>query len=407
MQAGHRKPPPKKRHTKPCRFFQIAKCPLSTEECDFAHILSNEPQIPSPCKYFAVGRCSNGDRCRYRHDIEQSDATVERAAEAAIKDAASNPAMTTAYFDGRYPTSPGNTWDSRYLRSATSPIYSPGIPPPRLYYPRHFSSPATHSGESSGTISTSTSSSLSDDYSPAVMTEDPNYSEHYHQYQSRIHIAEEPPLVHVNPFAYGPSVSHASVPVLSLDTSFSSDHGMYGTYIFQQAVSPSSSVKSPRKSVSRSRSSRHKAINYKTKPCKFYKVAGACPNGSTCTFIHDDEPPASTPSTSKPKELPPSLPPKPLSIAEENRKKNYFPVSWRVIGGGVLMGEPKPSESTTPTWESETPGESERNNKDIQKNDLPSPKQVKRTRSSSNPPTLTTAHVKVDTLFSAESPGNL
>jgi hypothetical protein len=32
------------------------------------------------------------------------------------------------------------------------------------------------------------------------------------------------------------------------------------------------------------------------------------------------------------------LPPKPTSIYEENRKNGYFPISWRVIGGGVMMG---------------------------------------------------------------------
>src|SRR5215471_1792004 len=32
------------------------------------------------------------------------------------------------------------------------------------------------------------------------------------------------------------------------------------------------------------------------------------------------------------------LPSKPLSVQEENRKKGYFPISWRVIGGGVPLG---------------------------------------------------------------------
>jgi hypothetical protein len=34
----------------------------------------------------------------------------------------------------------------------------------------------------------------------------------------------------------------------------------------------------------------------------------------------------------------PDLPPKPLSVLEDNRKKGFFPISWRVIGGGVMMG---------------------------------------------------------------------
>jgi hypothetical protein len=32
------------------------------------------------------------------------------------------------------------------------------------------------------------------------------------------------------------------------------------------------------------------------------------------------------------------LPPKPVSVLEENHKKGFFPISWRVIGGGVMMG---------------------------------------------------------------------
>ncbi len=32
------------------------------------------------------------------------------------------------------------------------------------------------------------------------------------------------------------------------------------------------------------------------------------------------------------------LPSKPLSVKEESMKRGYFPVSWRVIGGGVRIG---------------------------------------------------------------------
>jgi hypothetical protein len=34
------------------------------------------------------------------------------------------------------------------------------------------------------------------------------------------------------------------------------------------------------------------------------------------------------------------LPEKPLTEIEEKRKRGFFPISWRVIGGGVLMGKP-------------------------------------------------------------------
>jgi hypothetical protein len=57
--------------------------------------------------------------------------------------------------------------------------------------------------------------------------------------------------------------------------------------------------------------------------------------------IHDYEPvPKINASATQNLTSPPGLPPKPISQQEENRKRNYFPVSWRVIGGGVLIGDP-------------------------------------------------------------------
>ncbi|KAK7028848.1 hypothetical protein VNI00_014861 [Paramarasmius palmivorus] len=34
----------------------------------------------------------------------------------------------------------------------------------------------------------------------------------------------------------------------------------------------------------------------------------------------------------------PELPPKPLSPLEASRQRGFYPITWRVIGGGVLMG---------------------------------------------------------------------
>ena len=45
------------------------------------------------------------------------------------------------------------------------------------------------------------------------------------------------------------------------------------------------------------------------------------------------------PTTTQNLKAPPGLPPKPTSQQEENRKRNFFPVSWRVIGGGVVIGD--------------------------------------------------------------------
>lgn len=49
--------------------------------------------------------------------------------------------------------------------------------------------------------------------------------------------------------------------------------------------------------------------------------------------------------TSKNAGLP--LPPKPTTLQEANAQKGYFPVSWRIIGGGVPLSQ-EPSEIISP-----------------------------------------------------------
>lgn len=56
--------------------------------------------------------------------------------------------------------------------------------------------------------------------------------------------------------------------------------------------------------------------------------------------IHDPETKGNV--NKSPTELTPpanaKLPPKPLDRYEECRAKDFYPVTWRVIGGGVMMG---------------------------------------------------------------------
>jgi hypothetical protein len=35
---------------------------------------------------------------------------------------------------------------------------------------------------------------------------------------------------------------------------------------------------------------------------------------------------------------PSHLPPKPRSLQDELKARDYYPITWRVIGGGVMMG---------------------------------------------------------------------
>ncbi|KAF5343254.1 hypothetical protein D9758_013435 [Tetrapyrgos nigripes] len=113
----------------------------------------------------------------------------------------------------------------------------------------------------------------------------------------------------------------------------------------------------------RSKKEFHRLTKYKTKPCKHWKVNGTCPHGDDCTFIHNEKKlvssksqsqvsPVSTTSNGSAESCgskPESLPEKPLTELEEKRRRGFFPISWRVIGGGVLMGKPsKPKETSSP-----------------------------------------------------------
>ncbi|KAL5512705.1 hypothetical protein ACEPAG_2971 [Sanghuangporus baumii] len=71
----------RKRHTKPCLFFQTNDCPLSADECDFAHIIATPEQYEAlknpqatlrtkPCRFFLGGKCRDGYWCRFKHPAQ-------------------------------------------------------------------------------------------------------------------------------------------------------------------------------------------------------------------------------------------------------------------------------------------------------------------------------------------------
>ncbi|KAJ8080223.1 hypothetical protein PM082_017053 [Marasmius tenuissimus] len=85
--------------------------------------------------------------------------------------------------------------------------------------------------------------------------------------------------------------------------------------------------------------SRSKGKMYKTKPCKFYRTQEGCPKDKECGFIHEESErriPGASPTSED--QTGTGLPSKPLSPLEESHKRGYYPITWRVIGGGVLMG---------------------------------------------------------------------
>ena len=55
-------------HEQPiCRFWQLGRCSQG-DACPYRH--EGQPLTRSvPCKYFRVGKCAKGDACAYSHDL--------------------------------------------------------------------------------------------------------------------------------------------------------------------------------------------------------------------------------------------------------------------------------------------------------------------------------------------------
>ena len=59
---------------------------------------------------------------------------------------------------------------------------------------------------------------------------------------------------------------------------------------------------------------------------------------STRFSIHDTEK-VNQATTANSQDRETNLPPKPRSLLEDAKVRNFYPITWRVIGGGVMMGE--------------------------------------------------------------------
>ncbi|KAI6124125.1 hypothetical protein EV401DRAFT_1944335 [Pisolithus croceorrhizus] len=79
-----------------------------------------------------------------------------------------------------------------------------------------------------------------------------------------------------------------------------------------------------------------KPFAYQTKPCRYFMALGKCPSGDKCTFIHDS---GSNESTRQIYNTSTSTNARELqSRTNDCRSKDFYPITWRVIGGGVMMG---------------------------------------------------------------------
>ncbi|KAJ6549497.1 hypothetical protein B0H10DRAFT_1288428 [Mycena sp. CBHHK59/15] len=425
--TGAKKPPQKKRHTKPCRYFQTGRCPQSAEGCDFAHVFSLRPALPNPkpCRYYLAGNCNNGIWCQYRHagDVQLED--YEATSPIMVQQALNYPKfelLATSPPADYTPSSPLNRvymmmsapW-SPYADVTNSPRLPPDSPHAHLYYPAN----SLDSTDGASSVSSPTSS-ISDDV--VMITSDESY---FAEPQSLYRSAPYGDESTITPFGYSSRPPLTVVPPA---------YGM--VYPVYDILSPTHAPPGLSSQPPRSDASRQKLANYRTKPCRYYKPGSVCPNGDSCTFIHDLDKKPSTLTVSEdssPIKLQHDLPSKPLSAKEENSRKGFFPISWRVIGGGVLLSGVKDSASLSDDGSefsedslsafdgrsdpfskvleidipAHTPSDVEFPSTESSSDHSITPTGYSRTRASSIPSTPMTAHVDILRLFLNESPGGL
>ncbi|KAF7348319.1 hypothetical protein MSAN_01785700 [Mycena sanguinolenta] len=429
-----KKPPHKKRHTKPCRYFQVGRCPhKQQEDCDFAHVFS-DPRASLPpakqCRYYLQGKCTNGIWCQYLHGQTSAGSDDHSL----LKD----------YQSGRvdFNTLQMNVPPTAYVPSHFNvPVHAA----PTLWHNPVELDPPSHllpgnlmvsPGTSPDSIDFATSSS-----SPtSSMSEEDAPEQHYSYFSPESQLAIGIPSVGAT---YEDSIQPYSPLSLSVVPVGYGLAPLYDIQLFSPTTSASAGFYSPAGLASKPQPSRPlidreraKLATYRTKPCRYVVAGTVCPNGDACTFIHaisdKIDPPLSVPEPGK---LQHELPSKPLSTKEENSRKGFFPISWRVIGGGVTLGGVKAETSDDDSDlfsddSSELQGRSRpmsrelevgiASSEDLHTIEFPSinsnadtddsttpTEQHARQRASSIPSTPITLHVDHVRLFSAESPGGL
>ncbi|KAG1766176.1 hypothetical protein EDD22DRAFT_878763 [Suillus occidentalis] len=193
---------------------------------------------------------------------------------------------------------------------------------------------------------------------------------HSHGYTSYARYTVDP---NIAPYGFGARYSFDSSSDVSSSDSSSSDQGLSATFRSMTIEEPVYSVYFPSalqypnntgtrySDVSypgyyrgytptgfKSRTATHKNAEqgkekrslYRTKPCKFFSTRQTCSEGNKCRFIHDVEKNrwARKADSQARGTAPSQLPSTPRSLQEELKARDYYPITWRVIGGGVMMG---------------------------------------------------------------------
>ncbi|KAJ7797828.1 hypothetical protein B0H14DRAFT_2909213 [Mycena olivaceomarginata] len=325
----------KKRHTKPCRYFQVGHCPHKKQEaCDFAH----------QCRYYLQGNCTNGIWCQYWH----GEASAGSDNYSGLKEYQKMSSLS----DRAFGVSPYPLAD----RGGSTAVYIPShfnhgipapwvefVPPPHLLPPHPIiPSAASPAYMDSATAVRSSIISVSDDGAPLVTYDvrSPHYS--YFSVDAQATGVPYPYAVYGDPFQRDSprpqSVAPGMTPLYEI---FSPETPLSAGFYASAGFPPD------QPSFRSADRERHRVAHYRTKPCRYIKAGNFCRNGNDCRFIHanpdkiNNEPSSPPP---EPVKLQLELRPKPL-FKEGNMRKGYFPILWRVIGGGVLVSGAKAESS--------------------------------------------------------------
>ncbi|KAI0248610.1 hypothetical protein BJV78DRAFT_1156429 [Lactifluus subvellereus] len=333
-----------KRHTKPCRFFQKGTCPLTADRCDFAHV---KIQI-FPVEYstghfkpFQARLCGQGESLKLAAPLFPTENGMPKPAILHAVAESGPPSSVDAMPVARCTHVPPSHKQPNLTHSpAAATEVSPGhkicpyrpvlLPPVSGWQPVALAtSPDSVSSEDlaqlifrggdSSPISDVPSLSDGDSDPPSAACEAPELAERWPGSPP-----VQSPMVYYNPT---PGLSPPGVPFTN---------PAYGPWF-----SPKQATRSESR---RPGMSARKLKALKTKQCKFFKKDGCCPQGSQCTFVHDpsaiqapkstQESPSSDTSESGSTQSSSQL----HSKIEEDPERTIFPVTWRVIGGGVMMG---------------------------------------------------------------------
>lgn len=143
--------------------------------------------------------------------------------------------------------------------------------------------PLSPSPESNTTGSTSMSTLDLDE--AVIVTDDPQYAEHLHSYQSQVYVEDDSPVIHVPPFSpyHQLTLNGPHTPPYSYD-----DSGKPLNFL-----KPRSSTRSSTKQKNLKYKSLCVKLDFQStseltlslaKPCRFFTTERGCPKGSLCTL---------------------------------------------------------------------------------------------------------------------------